>query len=167
VVILGQDPYHGPGQAMGLSFSVPPGVAIPPSLRNIFKEVCSDLSCGGTPANGDLTPWADQGVLLLNSVLTVSPDKPASHAGHGWERFTDKAIQILAEQRHDLVFMLWGAYAQRKAEMIDSEKHLLIKSSHPSPLSASRGFLGSRPFTRANAWMVENGEETVDWNHWK
>lgn len=162
VVILGQDPYHGPGQAHGLCFSVRPGVAIPPSLLNIFKELKSDLGIE-RPDHGYLMSWADQGVLLLNSVLTVQEGKPASHQGKGWERFTDKAIHLLAEKRENLVFVLWGAYAQKKGSFIDRKKHLVLEAPHPSPLSASRGFFGSRPFSKINAYLEKRGLEPMDW----
>ncbi len=164
VVILGQDPYHGPGQAHGLSFSVRKGVPLPPSLQNIYKEVMSDL---GLPkenfAHGDLTSWAQQGVLLLNSVLTVEQQSAASHQGRGWETFTDKIVKSLAEGRESLVFMLWGAYAQKKGAMIDANRHLVLKAPHPSPLSAHRGFLGCRHFSRCNEYLVRQGLHTVNW----
>ncbi|HJV64373.1 MAG TPA: uracil-DNA glycosylase [Geomonas sp.] len=164
VVILGQDPYHGPDQAHGLCFSVPHGVDIPPSLVNIFKEIQSDL---GHPADcfthGNLKSWADQGVLLLNSVLTVEAGRAASHQGKGWEAFTDRAISLLNEQREHVVFMLWGAYAQKKGAVIDGRKHLVLQAPHPSPLSAHRGFLGCRHFSKANNYLVKHGIEPVDW----
>lgn len=162
VVILGQDPYHGPGQAHGLCFSVRPGVTPPPSLINIFKELHSDVGIP-RPDHGYLVSWADQGVLLLNSVLTVRQGQPASHQKRGWERFTDKAIHLLAEKRENLAFVLWGAYAQRKGEFIDRKKHLVIEAPHPSPLSASRGFFGSRPFSKINAYLEAHGEKPIDW----
>ncbi len=162
VVILGQDPYPGAGQANGLSFSVNPGVELPRSLRNIYTELQSDLGCT-PPASGDLSRWARQGVLLLNATLTVNAGAPASHQNHGWETFTDAAIRKLAEEREGLVFILWGAYAQRKGEFIDRSRHCVITSPHPSPLSASRGFFGSRPFSRANEYLVARGEAPVDW----
>ncbi len=162
VVILGQDPYPGAGQANGLSFSVNPGVELPRSLRNIYTELQSDLGCT-PPASGDLSRWARQGVLLLNATLTVNAGAPASHQNHGWETFTDAAIRKLAEEREGLVFILWGAYAQRKGEFIDRSRHCVITSPHPSPLSASRGFFGSRPFSRANEYLVARGVAPVDW----
>lgn len=162
VVILGQDPYPGYGQANGLCFSVNPGVALPRSLQNIYKEMSDDLGCD-IPASGDLSGWARSGVLLLNSTLTVEAGAPASHQGRGWETLTDSAIKQLSEQREGLVFILWGAYAQRKGAVIDPSRHCVISSAHPSPLSASRGFFGSRPFSRANAWLVSRGMDPVDW----
>jgi uracil-DNA glycosylase len=163
VVILGQDPYHGAGQAHGLSFSVPEGVRPPPSLLNIFKELEADLGVK-RPKQGSLFKWADQGVLLLNSVLTVRDGQPASHQNRGWEEFTDSAIHALNEKREHLVFVLWGSYAQRKGQFIDRKKHLVIQSAHPSPLSASRGFLGSRPFSKCNDYLIKHGEQPIDWN---
>ena len=154
VVILGQDPYHEPGQAQGLSFYVPENVKPPPSLRNIAKEL------GKMP---DLLSWADQGVLLLNATLTVEAHKAGSHQKKGWETFTDAAIKALAERRQNLVFILWGAYAQKKGEFIDRSRHLVIESAHPSPLSARRGFFGSRPFGRANEYLAENSLKTIEW----
>ncbi len=163
VVIVGQDPYHGPGQAMGLSFSVPRGVPIPPSLRNMFRELETD--CGITrPSHGDLTHWADQGVLLLNTSLTVRAHEAASHAGRGWERITDAAIRALAEQRDGIVFLLWGRHAQSKRTMIDERRHLVLTAPHPSPLSASKGFFGCGHFSQANAYLVERGEPPIDWS---
>ena len=162
VVILGQDPYHGPGQAHGLCFSVLPGVAIPPSLANIYRELESDL--GMPPAHhGCLTHWAEQGVLLLNTTLTVERGRAASHQKSGWEIFTDKTIAALDAHREGIVFILWGSHAQRKGAFIDTRKHLVIQSPHPSPLSAHRGFFGSRPFSRANAWLMEHGQPPIDW----
>lgn len=162
VVILGQDPYHGEGQAHGLSFSVPEGVKPPPSLVNIYKELETDL--GLAPAKtGDLTPWSKQGVLLLNSVLTVEGGLAASHQGKGWEIFTDRIIHALAEERDGLVFVLWGAYAQKKGAFIDEKRHLVIESAHPSPLSACRGFFGSRPFSKINDWLIHRGEKPIEW----
>lgn len=162
VVILGQDPYHGEGQAHGLSFSVRPGVRVPPSLVNIYKELESDL--GIKPVrHGFLESWARQGVLLLNSVLTVEQGQAASHKGQGWERFTDAIIREVNDQPHPVVFILWGAYAQKKAAFVDRSRHLVIRSAHPSPLSAHNGFLGSRPFSQANAFLIEKGREPVDW----
>ena len=163
VVILGQDPYHGPGQAMGLSFSVPPGVAQPPSLRNIFLELNSDLGLP-IPATGDLTPWAHRGVLLLNSVLTVAPRSPASHAGKGWEHFTDRVISELSVRREGIVFLLWGRYAQLKGAIVDTTRHRVLTAAHPSPYSAAGGFFGCRHFSRTNALLVEAGGAAVDWS---
>ncbi len=162
VVLLGQDPYHGPGQANGLCFSVAPGVAHPPSLQNIFKELASDLGCA-VPEHGDLTPWAKQGVLLLNSTLTVRKGQPGSHQGQGWEQFTDAAVAALSEQRKNLVFFLWGRYAQQKGEQIDRSKHLVLECPHPSPFSAHSGFFGSRHFSQANTYLVQQGEQPIDW----
>jgi uracil-DNA glycosylase len=163
VVILGQDPYHGPGQAHGLCFSVREGVSLPPSLVNIYKELNADL--GIPPAKtGYLMPWAKQGVLLLNSVLTVEAGMAASHQGKGWEKFTDRIIHKLAEEREGLVFVLWGAYAQKKGAFIDRNRHLVIESPHPSPLSAHRGFLGSRPFSKINKYLVEQGKVPIEWS---
>lgn len=162
VVILGQDPYHGQGQAMGLCFSVPPGVPQPPSLQNIFKELASDL--GVSPASsGDLTPWAERGVLLLNAVLTVSPRKPGSHAGKGWERFTDRAVAELSARREGIVFLLWGRYAQQKGDVVDRSRHHVLTAAHPSPYSAANGFFGCRHFSRTNALLEADGHEPVDW----
>ncbi|MGI2025705.1 uracil-DNA glycosylase [Endozoicomonas acroporae] len=162
VVILGQDPYHGPGQAHGLSFSVRPKIAIPPSLVNMYKELESDL--GIPPANhGFLEHWAHQGVLLLNSVLTVEHKQAASHQGRGWETFTDRIVAALNEQREHIVFLLWGSYAQKKGRFIDTGKHLVLTSVHPSPLSAYRGFFGSRPFSRSNDYLVSHGIQPIDW----
>ena len=162
VVILGQDPYHGPGQAHGLSFSVPEGVPPPPSLQNIFKEIHRDLGLP-VPASGCLVPWAAQGVLLLNAVLTVEQRQAASHQGKGWEQFTDAAIDKLNRQRDGLVFLLWGAYAQRKGSLIDRERHLVLTAPHPSPLSAHRGFIGCGHFSRANEYLRARGEAAIDW----
>lgn len=163
VVILGQDPYHGEGQAHGLSFSVRHGVAVPPSLQNIYKELAADIEGFQIPQHGCLQAWAEQGVLLLNTVLTVRAHQAHSHAGLGWEVFTDKVIRQVAEQRQNVVFLLWGGHAQRKGQFIDRDRHLVITSSHPSPLSAYRGFLGSRPFSRANAYLVEHGYTPINW----
>ncbi len=162
VVILGQDPYHEPGQAMGLSFSVPEGVALPPSLRNIYAEIQQEL---GTvpPASGDLTRWAAQGVLLLNATLTVRRGQAGSHQGHGWERFTDAAIRALAQQREHLVFLLWGSYAAKKAQFIDAQRHMVLTSAHPSPLSAYRGFFGNHHFQLCNDYLVRNGQSPIEW----
>ncbi|MEM6426046.1 MAG: uracil-DNA glycosylase [Cyanobacteria bacterium P01_H01_bin.119] len=163
VVILGQDPYHGPGQAHGLSFSVPEGVAPPPSLVNIFKEIEQDLGIK-PPRHGCLQSWADQGVLLLNSVLTVEQHQAASHRGKGWEQFTDTIISALNQQREHLVFLLWGSYAQKKGKFIDRERHLVLTSPHPSPLSAHRGFFGNRHFSKANTYLQENDIEPISWS---
>lgn len=162
VVILGQDPYHGEGQAHGLCFSVRPGVRIPPSLVNIYKEMQTDL--GIAPAkHGFLEHWARQGVLLLNSVLTVEEARAAAHQGKGWERFTDAVIRKVNEDCSHVVFMLWGAYAQKKAAFVDQRRHLVLKAPHPSPLSAHNGFFGSRHFSKANAYLVSNGRDPIDW----
>ncbi|WP_144479235.1 uracil-DNA glycosylase [Cytobacillus oceanisediminis] len=162
VVILGQDPYHGPGQAHGLSFSVKPGVAIPPSLRNMFKELKADLGCE-IPNHGYLKKWADQGVLLLNTVLTVRKGEAHSHKGKGWETFTDKVITLLNERQEPVIFILWGKPAQSKLKLIDESKHKIIMSAHPSPLSARRGFFGSKPFSRVNEILREWGRQEIDW----
>lgn len=162
VVILGQDPYHEPGQAHGLCFSVKPQVPIPPSLVNIYMELEDDLGCY-IPNNGYLEKWARQGVLMLNTVLTVRAHQANSHKDLGWEQFTDAAIRVLAEQDRPMVFVLWGKPAQRKKEMIHNPKHLILESPHPSPLSAYRGFFGSRPFSRINAYLEQNGLEPIDW----
>lgn len=162
VVILGQDPYHGPGQAHGLCFSVPPGVRPPPSLMNIFKELQSDL--GVTPSrHGLLEHWAKQGVLLLNSVLTVELGQAASHREKGWERFTDAVVRLVNEKDMPVVFMLWGSYAQKKAAFVDASKHLVLKAPHPSPLSAHSGFFGCRHFSKANAFLESRGIQPIDW----
>ena len=163
VAIIGQDPYHGSGQAMGLSFSVPPGVPAPPSLRNIFAELETDLGLPA-PATGDLTPWSERGVLLLNSVLTVTPRKPASHAGKGWETFTDRVIAELSARRQGVVFLLWGRYAQQKGAVVDTARHDVLTAAHPSPFSAHNGFFGCRHFSRANALLEASGETGVDWS---
>jgi uracil-DNA glycosylase len=162
VVLLGQDPYHGPDQAHGLSFSVKPHVPLPPSLKNIFKELHDDLGCY-IPNNGCLIPWARQGVLLLNTVLTVRQGEAHSHRGKGWEQFTDRVISILNNREKPVVFMLWGRPAQSKLPLIDQTKHFIIRSPHPSPLSANRGFFGSRPFSKANRFLREIGEKEIDW----
>ncbi len=162
VVIIGQDPYHGPGQAHGLCFSVQDGVPHPPSLRNIFIELQRDFG-HPIPRHGCLQAWAQQGVLLLNSVLSVERFQAASHAGKGWEQFTDCIIERLAQQRAGLVFMLWGSYAQRKAAVVDGQRHLLLKAPHPSPLSAHRGFIGCAHFSKANAYLLAQGAAPVDW----
>ena len=163
VVILGQDPYHGPGQAHGLCFSVRPGVPPPPSLQNIFKEIQRDLGIA-PPDHGCLTPWADRGVLLLNAVLTVEQGQAAAHQGKGWEGFTDAAIDALNREREGLVFLLWGSYAQRKGQLIDSSRHCILRSVHPSPLSAHRGFLGCGHFSAANRYLEEHGQAPIDWS---
>lgn len=162
VVILGQDPYHGPGQAHGLSFSVPDGVPPPPSLQNVFKEQARDLGLP-IPATGNLTPWADRGVLLLNAVLSVEGGKAGSHQGKGWEEFTDAAIQALSDRREGLVFMLWGAYAQAKGRIIDRSRHCILRAPHPSPLSAHRGFLGCGHFSAGNRYLQGRGQPPMDW----
>ena len=162
VVIIGQDPYHQPGQAHGLCFSVKPGVRVPPSLVNIYKELNTDL--GITPAShGFLESWAQQGVLLLNAVLTVEQSNANAHQGKGWEQFTDRVIQLVNEQCEHVVFMLWGSYAQKKGARIDQSRHLMLKSPHPSPLSAHRGFFGCRHFSQANQWLQEQGREAINW----
>ena len=162
VVILGQDPYHGPGQAHGLCFSVQDGVKPPPSLLNIFKEMSSDL--GTKPQlHGNLTSWAEQGVLLLNSVLTVEAGSAASHQAKGWERFTDAIIKLVSDQTQPIVFILWGAYAQRKAAFVDKTRHLVLSSAHPSPLSAHNGFFGSKPFSQTNAFLQAQGQSPINW----
>jgi len=162
VVILGQDPYHGAGQAHGLSFSVQEGVRMPPSLRNIYKELESDVGVT-TPEGGDLTAWAKQGVLLLNSTLTVEAQLPGSHQGKGWEEFTGAAIKALSDKREHLVFILWGNYAKEKGVLIDRSKHLVIESPHPSPFSAHTGFLGSRPFSKANEYLTQHKLKAIQW----
>ncbi len=162
VVILGQDPYHGPGQAHGLCFSVQKGVPPPPSLKNIFKEIHQDLKLP-IPQHGCLSYWAQQGVLLLNSVLTVQDGMAASHRARGWERFTDQVIRIINEQSNPVVFLLWGSYAQKKGEFINRQKHLVLESVHPSPLSAHRGFLGCKHFSKTNAFLKEKGFSPIDW----
>lgn len=162
VVIIGQDPYHGEGQAHGLCFSVQKGIKPPPSLVNIYKEMKSDLGLN-PPAHGNLQSWAEQGVFLLNAMLTVEKDQPASHQKIGWQNFTDVAIQKLSDQSDKLVFILWGAFAQQKALLIDSNKHLIIKSPHPSPFSADKGFFGSKPFSKTNQWLESNGITSVNW----
>lgn len=163
VVILGQDPYHGRGQAHGLSFSVQDGQRTPPSLQNIFKELQTDIPGTAPAANGNLDRWAQQGVLLLNATLTVRAGEPASHQKKGWEEFTDAVIRkVSAEQAH-VVFILWGAYAGKKSELIDERKHLIVKSVHPSPFAADKGFFGSKPFSRTNAWLISQGLEPINW----
>jgi len=163
VVILGQDPYHQPGQAHGLCFSVQPGVKVPPSLVNIYKELETDLGIA-IPDHGYLENWAKQGVLLLNAVLTVEDSNANAHQGKGWEQFTDKIISTVNEQCDHVVFMLWGSYAQKKGKMIDDQKHLVLKAPHPSPLSAYRGFFGCKHFSQANSYLVDKGKDIVDWN---
>ncbi len=163
VVILGQDPYHGPDQAHGLCFSVRPGVAIPPSLQNIYKEIHAELGLP-IPAHGCLTAWADRGVLLLNSVLTVQAGQAASHQGKGWEAFTDRVIDTINREKEGVVFMLWGAYAQRKGAIIDGDRHCVLKAPHPSPLSAHRGFFGCGHFRAANDYLEGRGEAAIDWS---
>jgi uracil-DNA glycosylase len=162
VVILGQDPYHGPGQAHGLCFSVRDGVALPPSLQNIYREIADDL--GQPPsASGNLQRWANQGVLLLNAVLTVERGRAGSHQGKGWERFTDRVVSELNDGRQGLVFMLWGSYALKKGAVIDRGRHLVLTAPHPSPLSAHRGFFGCRHFSKANAWLEQHGQSPIEW----
>jgi len=163
VVILGQDPYHGAGQAHGLCFSVQPGVPVPPSLDNIFKELQRDLGVA-RPDHGCLLPWARQGVLLLNAVLTVEDGRAGAHAGKGWEGFTDHVVETLNREREGLVFLLWGSHAQKKGQRIDGKRHLVLRSVHPSPLSAHRGFLGCGHFAQANAWLEARGEPPIDWS---
>ncbi len=162
VVILGQDPYHGPGQANGLCFSVNPGVAMPPSLINIFKEIQSDTGAP-MPDNGDLSRWASQGVLLLNATLTVEEHRAGSHQGKGWETFTDHVISPLSQQRDNLVFILWGSYAKSKSALIDHQRHMVLTSPHPSPLSAHRGFFGNHHFSTANAYLASHGRTPIIW----
>jgi len=163
VVILGQDPYHGPKQAIGMSFAVAAGVPAPPSLKNIFKELASDLSVP-EPKHTDLTGWAEQGVLLLNTVLTVRAGEAFSHRNQGWEKFTDEVIRTLGARRKPIVFVLWGAPAQAKAVLVSNPNHLILRSPHPSPLSAHRGFFGSKPFSQTNAFLEEKGEGAIDWS---
>lgn len=162
VVIIGQDPYHGPGQANGLCFSVNDGVEFPPSLRNIFAEVQSDTGAP-VPASGNLDRWAEQGVLLLNSVLTVRAHQAASHSGRGWEQFTDAVVRTIAERRDGIVYMLWGSYAQRKGAIADASRNCILKAVHPSPLSVYRGFFGCRHFSQANAYLISHGREPIVW----
>ena len=163
VVILGQDPYHGKGQAHGLSFSVAEGVRTPPSLQNIFKELQADLPETPPAPNGNLDRWAEQGVLLLNATLTVRAADPGSHQKKGWEQFTDAVIQQISDQKEHVVFILWGAYAQKKGEIIDARKHLVLKAAHPSPYAADRGFFGSRPFSQTNAYLEQHGQQPITW----
>lgn len=162
VFLLGQDPYHGPGQAHGLSFSVLPGVGKPPSLQNIFRELRDELDCK-VPNNGYLMPWANQGVLLLNAVLTVRASEPNSHKGKGWEKFTDAVLKAVNEKEEQVVFVLWGGYARKKASLIDTSRHVIIESAHPSPLSAHNGFFGSRPFSKINEALRAGGQGEIDW----
>ncbi len=159
---MGQDPYHGPGQAHGLSFSVPEGVKFPPSLRNIFKELSEDTGME-EPKSGDLGSWADNGVLMLNATLTVRKGDAGSHQGHGWETFTDHVIKTISDLRAGIVFILWGKFAQNKSKLIDTSKHYILSSAHPSPFSVYRGFYGSKPFSKTNTLLIENGLEPVDW----
>lgn len=163
VVILGQDPYHNPGQAMGLSFSVPKGMTRPPSLRNIYKELNTSLDIP-ISNSGDLTKWAEQGVFLLNSMLTVERNKPGSHQRSGWQFFTDASIKAISDHRENVVFMLWGAFAKKKAALIDDQKHLVLDSAHPSPFSADKGFFGNNHFKLANEYLVKHGLEPIDWS---
>lgn len=163
VVILGQDPYHGPGQANGLCFAVNQGVRLPPSLQNIYKEIASDTGSPPKQKVGDLEEWAKQGVLLLNATLTVRASAPGSHQNIGWEKFTDTVVRVLSEHKEHLVFILWGAYAQRKGEIIDANKHLSIRSAHPSPFSAHNGFFGSKPFSRCNQYLIEHRQAPIKW----
>ena len=163
VVILGQDPYHGDGQAHGLSFSVKKGVTVPPSLKNIYKELETDIEGFKTPSHGHLTEWAEEGVLLLNATLTVRARQPGSHQGKGWEAFTDQAISQLSDQKTGLVFLLWGKFAQNKSILIDETKHTVIKSAHPSPFSAYTGFFGSKPFSKTNTALIAQGKKPVNW----
>jgi uracil-DNA glycosylase len=163
VVILGQDPYHGQGQAHGLSFSVQKGITIPPSLKNIYKELATDVEGFSTPIHGNLTKWADEGVLLLNATLTVRAHEAGSHQGKGWEIFTDKIISQLSEHRKGLVFLLWGRYAQNKSALIDQTKHTILTAAHPSPFSAYNGFFGCRHFSKANAILEKQGLSAIDW----
>ena len=164
VVILGQDPYHGAGQAHGLSFSVQRGVAVPPSLKNIYKELESDIEEFKAPNHGHLTHWAEQGVLLLNATLTVRASTPGSHQNRGWEIFTDEIIKAISQKLEHVVFLLWGKYAQQKATLIDQKKHYVLTSAHPSPFSAHTGFLGSRPFSKTNQLLIQNNLKPIDWN---
>jgi len=162
VVVIGQDPYHGPGQAHGLCFSVPEGIAPPPSLLNIYREIEDDVG-GRRPPHGNLQAWADQGVLLLNAVLTVERGRAGAHQGQGWERFTDRVVDELNRAGEGLVFMLWGSHAQRKGAAVDTRRHLVLKAPHPSPLSAHRGFFGCRHFSKANEWLARQGRQPIDW----
>src|ERR1700754_1502655 len=161
VVILGQDPYHGVNQAHGLSFSVQKGITSPPSLKNIYKELSTDIPGFVAPSHGELTEWAEQGVMLLNATLTVRAGTPGSHQKKGWEEFTDKVIQTISDKKEGIVFILWGSYAQAKAELIDKSKHFIIKSPHPSPFSADRGFFGSKPFSKTNEILIKEGKKPI------
>lgn len=163
IVVIGQDPYHGVNQAHGLSFSVQKGITVPPSLQNIFKELQTDIPGFRLPDHGDLTSWADQGVLLLNATLTVEAAKPGSHQKKGWEKFTDRVISELSARRSGLVFLLWGRYAQTKGELIDNDKHYILKAAHPSPFSAYSGFFGCKHFSKANEYLNKNGQKEIDW----
>ena len=163
VLILGQDPYHHPGQANGLAFSVNPGIKLPPSLKNIFKELQDDMGIT-IPKDGSLESWAKQGVLLLNAVLTVNAYEPTSHAAAGWEKLSDSILAELSKTRENLVFILWGSYAQKKAKLLDENKHLILQSAHPSPLSSYRGFFGSKPFSKTNAYLKEHGIAAINWS---
>jgi uracil-DNA glycosylase len=163
VVILGQDPYHGANQAHGLSFSVQQGVAVPPSLKNIYKELQTDIPGFNIPSHGDLSSWAKQGVLLLNATLTVRANEPGSHQKMGWEQFTDNAIKALSSEKSGLIFILWGRHAQAKASLIDSGKHLVLTAAHPSPFSAYNGFFGCKHFSKANAYLLSKGEKPINW----
>lgn len=163
VVILGQDPYHGQGQAHGLCFSVPQGIDIPPSLRNIYKELNNDIGMA-VPKTGNLTNWAKQGVFLLNATLTVRKDMAGSHQKKGWETFTDNVIKLISDKHNNIVFILWGAYAQQKEQLIDNTKHLILKSVHPSPLSASRGFFGNNHFSKTNNYLINNNKQPINWS---
>jgi len=163
VIILGQDPYHGKNQAMGLSFSTPANIKNPPSVQNIFKEIKSDLGYESCAINGDLSIWAKQGVLLLNTILTVEQSKPKSHKGIGWELFTDEIIRLLSKQKEHLIFLLWGTPSQKKASLIDKNRHLILKAPHPSPLSAYRGFLGCKAFSRCNKYLIKHQFNPINW----
>ncbi|WP_437919285.1 uracil-DNA glycosylase [Sphingobacterium sp. LRF_L2] len=163
VVILGQDPYHNDGQAHGLSFSVPDGIGIPPSLRNIYAELATDIEGFRSPSTGNLSPWAEQGVLLLNATLTVRAHQAASHQKRGWEEFTDQIIHAVSQKLEHVVFLLWGSYAQKKALLIDHRKHLILKSVHPSPLSVYRGFFGCKHFSKANQYLLDHSKLPIDW----
>ena len=164
VIILGQDPYHGPGQAHGLSFSVPQGIKPPPSLVNIFKEIRADIGLQIDPSKGDLTHWAQQGVLLMNAALSVRAGEPFSHANYGWSEFTDRVIQTLSDKKEGLVFLLWGKFAQNKQVLIDETKHHVLKAAHPSPFSADKGFFGCKHFSKTNEWLLKNGQAPIDWS---
>lgn len=162
VVLIGQDPYHGPGQAHGLCFSVAPGVRVPPSLRNIFQELRDDVNVP-IPSSGDLRPWALEGVLLLNTLLSVERGKPSSHAGKGWELFTDTILQTLNDQKENLVFLLWGSHARSKSSLISTDRHCILTAPHPSPFSADKGFFGCRHFSKANQYLISHGKQPIDW----